>query len=199
MLGKLTELIKVMNFESTAFTVFNRLVLEKGPGLFVLWGGNPGDVKKANKSYFLDMVETFEQGMAPTAANILPDQLQELLQQLDPSHYQCVRVIEDYLLPANGDVYATPLSIAIPLAIAGAAHRRGLEDGRNLVILCDDIQEFMKYNLRANEQYLHDLSLWLDRQTIVTFIGASQLTWNAKAVLDQDHFKGSHALALGWD
>lgn len=110
-----------------------------------------------------------------------------------------MRVIKDCLKPANVSIYEIPLSVAVPLAIAGAAHRRGLVDGRNLVILCDDIQEFMKYNMRANEQYLHDLSLWLDRQTIVTFLGASRLTWNAKAALDSDPSKEGHALALGWD
>lgn len=75
MLGKLNELIKTMNFESTALAVFNRLVLENGPGLFVLWGGNPGEVKKANKSYFMDMVEAFEQGVSLATASILPNEL----------------------------------------------------------------------------------------------------------------------------
>ncbi len=196
-LGKLNELIKTMKFESTAITVFHRLVLGEGPGLLVLWGGNPGDTVKANKSYFLNVVEAFEQGVTPKALSVLPDKLQELLEQLESGHYQCVRVIEDCHLQSGGNIYTTPLSVAVPLAIAGAAHRKGLMAGCNLVILCDDIQKFMKYNLRANEQYMRDLALWLDRQRAVTFFGASQLTWNAKAMLDSDPFKGGHALPLG--
>ncbi len=199
MLGKLNELVKTMNFESTAFKVFSRLVAGEGPGLLVLWGGHPGDAVKANKSYFLDVVEAFEQGVTPKALSVLPDDLQELLNQLESGHYQCVRVKEDYPLPVPGSIYETPLSVAVPLAIAGAAYRRGLAPERNLVILCDDIQKFMEYNMRANEQYLRDLALWLDRQITVTFLGASQLTWNAKATLDSDSFKGGHALPLGWD
>lgn len=197
--SKINALINTLNFESTALTVFNRLILETGPGLLVLWGGNQGDTKKANKSYFLDMVEAFELGVSPAALDILPDSLQNLLQQLDPRHYQCVRVKGDCPSLAGNAVYSPPLSVTVPLTIAGAANRRGLASGRNLVILCDDMQEFMKYNTRANERYLQDLSMWLKRQSVVTFLGASRLTWNAKTALASDPSDGDHVLPLGWD
>ena len=125
--------------------------------------------------------------------------LHNLLQQLEPGKYRCVRVLEDTRLASNENVYAVPLSIIVPLAIAGAVYRKGYEDGHNLVILCDDLQKFMEYHRAENEQYLRDLSLWLNRQSIVTFLGASQLTWDAKTALDSDPSNGNHVLALGWD
>lgn len=57
----------------------------------------------------------------------------------------------------------------------------------------------MKHNLRANEQYLRDLALWLDRQTHVTFLGTSRLTWDAQDKLMYDQSTGNHVLQLGWD
>ena len=195
MLSKIKQLVKTMNFDFAALAVFNRLVLGEGPGLLVLWGGNPGDKVKVNKSYFLDMVEAFEQGgAAPSVVSILPEQLQEVLQQLEPGHYQCVRVKEDCHLSSCSNIYRMPLSIAVPLAIAGAAHRRGLVEGCNLVILCDDIQEFMHHNQGDNERFLRELATSLDNQISVTFLGASQLTWNPNEVLEP-----SRVLPLGWD
>ena len=194
MLSKIKQLIKAVNFDSAALTVFQRLVLGEGPGLLVLWGGNPGDKVKANKSYFLDMVEAFEQGITSAISSVFPEQLQELLQQLEPGYYQCVRVKEDCPLSSSTNIYRTPLSIALPLAIAGAAHRRGIAEDCNLVILCDDIHEFMHHNQGDNERFLIELATALDNQTSITFLGASQLTWNANNVLDK-----SRVLALGWD
>ena len=194
MLSKIKQLVKIMNFDFAALTVFNRLVLGEGPGLLVLCGGNPGDKVKVNKSYFLDMVEAFEQGAAPSVVSILPEQLQEVLQQLEPGHYQCVRVKEDCHLSSCSNIYRMPLSIAVPLAIAGAAHRRGLAEDCNLVILCDDIQEFMHHNQGDNERFLRELATSLDNQASITFLGASQLIWNANKALDS-----SKVLPLGWD
>ena len=125
--------------------------------------------------------------------------LHNLLQQLEPGKYRCVRVLEDTRLASNENVYAVPLSIIVPLAIAGAVYRKGYEDGHSLVILCDDLQKFMEYHRAENEQYLRDLSLWLNRQSIVTFLGASQLTWDGKTALAYDLSKGDHVLQLGWD
>ncbi len=148
--SKIKALTKTMNFEYTAATVFNRLIHTDGPGLLVLWGGYPGDVKKANKSYFLDMVETFGKEIPEHTLNMFSENLHNVLQQLEPGRYQCVRVLEDTHLAANENIYAVPLSIVVPLAIAGASYRKGLEDGRNLVILCDDLQKFMQHHRAEN-------------------------------------------------
>ena len=59
------RLEKTMNFPSAANKVFQRLILGEGPGLLVLWGGLPGEPKKANKTYFLNTVEAFQKGPAP--------------------------------------------------------------------------------------------------------------------------------------
>jgi len=125
--SKLNELVKTINFQYCAYMVFSRIIKDQGQGLLILWGGNPGDVKKVNKSYFLDMVEDFEKGVPPGAVNILPEELQELLQQLEPDQYQCIRVKEDCIVPTGENVYAMPLSIAVPLTIAGAIRRGGTQ------------------------------------------------------------------------
>jgi len=185
---------KTMNFESTAFTVFQRLVLGEGPGLLVLWGGSPDNPVKANKSYFLEMVETLAKGAMPVKPYVT-DQLEQLLAQLESGHYQCVRVIEDSaLVLPHSKIYKIPLAVAVPLAVAGAVNRRGLSTGRNMVILCDDIHKFMEYNKRENEQFLKELATFLDSQTNVTFLGASQLIWHAKTILSWER-----VLNLGWD
>ena len=112
---------------------------------------------------------------------------------LQPDHYQCVSVIKD--CASSGDnIYKTPMAVAVPLALAWAAYRRGLAAGRNLVILCDDIDRFMEHDRQSNEQFLRELAILLDGQTSITFLGASRLTWNAKTVLGSDR-----VLPLGWD
>jgi hypothetical protein len=189
---KLSALKETMNFESTAFTVYTRLIQGKGPGLFVVWGGEPNG-PKTNKTYFLNAVESFQTG-AKAAKPFVPDFLWNLLEQLEPSFYQCIDVIKDCPVQHHGNIYQTPLSIALPMAVATAACRRGLEAGRKIVILCDNIEQFMEHNRQANEQFLRELARSLDNQTKITFLGASQLTWDAKGVLGSDY-----ALPLGWD
>lgn len=197
--SKIKALTQTINFEYAAATVFNRLIYTDGPGLLILWGGHPGDVKKANKSYFLSMVEAFEEEIPKNTLNMFSENLRNILLQLNMGRYQCVRVGEDTQLAANENIYAVPLSIVVPLTIAGAIYRKGFREGRKLVILCNDLQNFTQYNLTENEQYLRNLSLWLNRQSLVTFIGASQITWNAKAALDLDPFAVKHVISLGWD
>jgi hypothetical protein len=195
---KLNQLKKTMNFGSTAYKVFQRLILGDSPGLLVVWGGLPDDKVKANKTYFLEMVETFAEGPKLAkhfSSNLMLAGLHELLEQLKPGHYQCVRVKEDCHrhLPED-ELYQTPLAVAVALALAGAAYRRGLAPSRKVVVLCDDIHKFMRYNRQANEQFLRDLAQSLDNQTAFTFVGASRLDWDAKAVLGYER-----ALPLGWD
>jgi len=86
----------------------------------------------------------------------------------------------------------TSMSVAVPLAIAGAACRRGLITGRNIVILCDNIDEFMRHG-STNEQFLREFGASLDGQKMVTFLGASRKTWDA------EHKLPGRSLALGWD
>ena len=47
---------------------------------------------------------------------------------------------------SHSKIDETPLPVAVPLDLAGAVYRRGLSVGRNRVILCDDIQGFMRHN-----------------------------------------------------
>lgn len=192
MSGKLQALDGTVNFYSAAYRVFTRLIKGEGLGLLVLWGGSPQDKVKANKTYFLDMVDDFQKG-ASQAKPPSWTQIWQLLAQLAPGGYQCVSVIGDGRT-SKPFIYQIPLAVAVPVAIATAVCRRGLTKGRNIVILCDDIQKFMEHNIRENEQFLRQLAEHLDSQTMVTFLGASQLTWDAKAVLGD-----KRVLPLGWD
>ena len=184
-MSELTELAKTENVWNAVVKVFARLERDMGPGLFVLWGGYPGEKKKANKTYFLNMVASFEHG-AQGGKHIFPDDLWAWLAELKPNVYQCIRIKDDSGL-LNEELYSTPLSAVVPLALAGAVSRRGLATGRKLVILCDNLQEFLHYNQTANEQYLRDLALALDKQTLVTFLGASRIeSWDAKFTLTEE-------------
>ena len=177
-----------MNFESTATQVFQRLIFGDGPGLYVLWGGLPNQ-SPVNKTYFLETIKAFEKSPVPQKPFVSSNSLLELLAQLKPFHYQCVTIKGDYSLP---------LAVAVPLALAEVAYRPGLVAGRKIVILCDDIHQFMEYenelNKDENEQFLVKLARALDTQTTVTFLGTSRLSWNAKAVIGSER-----ALPLGWD
>jgi hypothetical protein len=118
----------------------------------------------------------------------------DLLQQMEPDDYHCLRLIEDSSLPA-GSLYQRPLSAVVVAALAGAIFRRGWVTGRRVVMLCDNIQEFMQYNRTANEEFLRSLANTLDNQTAFTVIGASRMgAWDAEAVLGSDH-----VINLGWD
>ena len=192
-LTELTELSQTPNFDSALYKVFSRLINGEGPGLLVLWGGVPGEIKKANKGYFLNLVEIFQRGVKASESQF-SEYVWNLLQQLEPDDYHCIRVIENSPLPKSS-LYQTPLSVTLPLAIAGAVHRNGWVTGRKMVILCDNFQEFIRFNKQANEQYLRDLAPALDLQTDMTFIGASRMVgWDAESVLGSDRL-----VNLGWD
>ena len=190
-LGNLKE---TMHFESTATQVFERLIHGQGPGLLVLYGPSV----KANKTYFLKTVEAFQNGSSG-AKKFVSAELWRLLVQLEVGSYQCVSVQEDFPVPPNSNIYRTPLSIVVPMALAEAAQKRGLHSGRNIVIMCDDLHEFMAHNKQMNEQFLVELARFLDNQSKITFLGASRLkhawpNWDVQAVLPW-----GHVLPLGWD
>ncbi|MBI2859860.1 MAG: hypothetical protein HYX90_12395 [Chloroflexi bacterium] len=197
-LNKWHALVKAMNFESAAYAVFQRLILGEGPGLLVVWGGQPNEPVKANKSYFLDMVESFQNGMT-VSQEAVPDSLRDLFGQLKPGQYQCVRVAKQYLL-LNGKPYHAPLAVAVTTALATTAQRPGLEVGRHVVLLCDDLHAFMydKSNGLLDQIFLKRLAQYLDNQKSITFLGASQLGWAANKALDAE-LPGTHTLPLGWD
>ena len=58
----LSNLKTTMNFESTAYTVFKRLIHVQGLGLLVLYGPPPPEDVKANKTYFLKAIRAFQKG-----------------------------------------------------------------------------------------------------------------------------------------
>lgn len=176
------------NFESAAKKVFQRLIHGKGPGLLVLWGGWTSG-PKANKTEFFKMIEAFEKGAASEEDYLSTKfpALWELLAQLKAGQYQCIRVKEalERVTPSKNDPYKIPLAVAVSYAVGFAGYSKGLMPWRRVVILCDDIEKFMRFNSPANEEFLRDMAQQLDNQTAVTFLGASQTIWSAHMLGDQ--------------
>ena len=199
---RLRNLKKTINFETVATQVFNRLIHGQGPGLLVLYGPPPPENKKANKTYFLDVVEAFQQGCPLIAKDSVSAELWSLLSRLHTDMYQCVNIvntIKEFNLEPGATSYRIPLGVTTSVALAIAAHANGMEPGGKVVILCDDLHEFMGFNKEANEQFLIELSRVLDNRKEMTFLAAARLKgvypyWDALAVLGFEH-----VLNLGWD
>lgn len=196
---RLSNLEKTINFETVATQVFNRLIHGQGPGLLVLYGP---DIK-ANKTYFMDVVEAFQQGCPPIAKDFVSSELWSLLSRLHTDMYQCinlVNVIKEFdLEPGATSSYRIPLGVTISVALAITAQASGLEKGGKVVILCDDLPKFLEYNTEANEQFLIELSRVLSNRKEMTFLAAARLKeaspyWDAPALLGSEH-----VLNLGWD
>ena len=199
---RLSNLEKTINFETVATQVFNRLIHGHGPGLLVLYGPPPPEDVKANKTYFLDIVEAFQQGCPPIAKDFVSSELWSLLSRLHTDMYQCiniVNIIKEFNLEPGATSYRIPLGVTASVALAIAAQANGLEKGGNVVILCDDLHKFMGYNKEANEQFLIALSCVLNDRKEMTFLAAARLKeaypcWDAPALLGSEY-----VLNLGWD
>jgi hypothetical protein len=174
-------------FGKAAQKVFSRLVLGKGPGLMILWGGMPGDMEKTNKSYFLDLVEALSAG-PEIAKPYVPDYVWEILRQLEPNRYQCIRIKEDSGLD-DFDLYASPLSTLMPIAIARAAGKHGIKPGRDIIVICDELEKYIPEHKQMNERFLLYMSITLNGmpiflgETSLTFLGAAKSTWDANSAL----------------
>jgi hypothetical protein len=182
-MSELEELTETPNFENAATRVFERLILGKGPGLMVLRGGRENG-PKANKTYFLNLVEKLAEGPEDFKP-LVSESLWELFRKLRPGHYQCVRIDRDWPLPSD-ELYSSPISVVIPITMSEVVRKRGLVRGRNTVILCDDIHEFNKWHLQGNEKYLLEMAMELDMQTSLTFIGTTRVSWEAKYLSNLD-------------
>ncbi|MDD4230664.1 MAG: hypothetical protein PHG45_04675 [Dehalococcoidales bacterium] len=190
--SQLKVLSKTMNFETAAYTVFNRIIQGEGPGLIVVWGGSSNNPVKANKSYFLNMIEAVQDG-AKIVKPYVSAEVWALLNFPFNGKYQCIRAKEDSGL-SHYDLYSTPISIVASLAFAGAIYRKGWPAEHKVVVLWDDIHDFVRNKSTENEQFLRNLANALDKQTLLTVIAASRFDWDAKAVLGSEH-----VVALGWD
>lgn len=195
----LSSLKKTINFETTAKQVFDRLVSGHGPGLLVIYGPSIS----ANKTRFLKSVEAFQAGCPPVAQQFVSPELWALLKQVHEDMYQCVNVpsaIKEFNLDPGVASYRIPLGITVPMALALAASATGIMKNTRIVILCDDLQDFMSYNQAANEQFLVELSRVLDKRSEVTFLGTARTSdtaypsWNPLPILGVEH-----VLNLGWD
>ena len=188
----LSHLQNTMNFESVFQQVFDRITHGRGHGVLIL----QGPPKIANKSFFLQVVKSFQKGVPLPARTYFSDNCQRLLDEITTRRYQCVDVNED-CPPAYPSIYRLPLYMALPLSIAMASQKRGMKKGLRTVVICDDLHKFIPHNRESNIAFLKQLDdLLYNNLEEVTFLGAYTLEQG------QD-LKGTvlsnNILALGYD
>lgn len=189
----LGHLQKTMNFELVASKVFGRVTHGEGQGLIIVQG--PSGI--ANKTFFLNTVKAFQKGVPSCANTYFSDDLQRLLAEVDISHYQCVDIKEDYPSGIYDNLYRVPLYIALPLSLASASQKRGLKEGHKIVVLCDDLHEFIPHNQESNLTFLKQLAELLHNLKDITFLGAYTLNYYGKGL--EDTVLSNYVLALGYD
>lgn len=188
----LSYLQKTMHFESVFRQVFERIVGGQGHGLIIIQG--PSEI--ANKSFFLKMVKAFQKGVPPNAKEYFSSDLQRLLAQVDTSHYQCVDIKEDCPIGAS-DLCAIPLYLTLPLSLASASQKRGLKKGRRVVVLCDDLHEFLRHNQTEQMVFLGQIAGLARDYKELMLLGAYALDWNGKGL--ENTALSEYVLALGYD
>ncbi len=196
-----------MNFELVSEVVFKRLIYGQGPGLLVIYGP-PHDPpypeeEPSNKTFLLNVVEALQHGCPEIVEEWVSSELWSLLSRLREDTYQCVnivKIIKEFNLEHPGVTsYRIPLGVTTSVALSLVAHTNGIDIGKKVVILCDDLPKFMNYNTEANERFLIELSRVLDNRPEITFLAAARLKgeysgWDAPALLGFEH-----VLNLGWD
>jgi len=194
----LSYLRNTVNFEPAFSQVFERVLHGNGNGLIILQGPS----KIANKSFFLNLVSAFQKGVHPSVRGYFPSHLSRLLDDIDASGYQCVNIKNDcppQVTKTYGTVYRVPLYIALPFSLTFASQMRGLKKGSKMVILCDDLHEFISHNKESNMTFLKQLSGLLFDQKNLTFIAAYQTSsYNNNEGLENTDLS-IYCLPIGYD
>lgn len=164
----LNSLQETMWFELVASNVIDRIVNATGHGLMIIQGPS----KVSNKSRFLKLISSFQSGVPLNAAEYVSQDLRRKLDELNATRYQCINVKTDCEIEPDLELYRTPLSIVIPLSMAAASMKRGLKKGHKVVVLCDDLNEFLYRDAEPNIPFLRTLADSLDNHKDITFIGA---------------------------
>jgi hypothetical protein len=193
----LSYLQNTVNFESAFSQVFERVIHGNGNGLIILQGPS----KIANKSFFLNMVGAFQKGVPPSVRGYFPSDFSRLLDDIDTSRYQCVNIKNDcppQVTKTYGTVYRVPLYIALPFSLTSASRMRGLKKGSRIVVLCDDLNEFIPHNKESNMTFLKQLAGLLFDQKDLTFIAAYQTSsYNNEGLENTD--LSIYCLPVGYD
>ena len=193
----LSYLKNTVNFEPAFSQVFERILHGNGNGLIILQGPS----KIANKSFFLNLVDAFQKGVPPSVRGYFPSHLSRLLDDIDASSYQCVNINKDcppQVTKTYGTVYRVPLYIALPFSLTSASQMRGLKKGRKMVILCDDLHEFIPHNKESNMTFLKQLAGLLLDQKNLTLIAAYQTSdYNDEGLENTD--LSIYCLPIGYD
>jgi hypothetical protein len=155
-----------------------------------------GPPQKGNKSFFLNMVKAFQKGVPSQAMEYFSDDFQRLLAKVDISHFDCVDVKEDYpIVPAN--LYEVPLCLTLPLSLASASQKKGLKKGHKMVVLCDDLQEFLRHDDFHQMAFLKQIAGLTSVYKEFVFLGAYTLDGFGKGL--ENTVLSDYTLALGYD
>ncbi len=187
----LSYLKKTKHFESVFSRVFGRIVEGEGHGLIIIQGP-----PKANKSFFLNVVKAFQKGVSYNAKEYFSSDLQRLLAKVDISHYQCVDIKADCPTGASS-LYTLPLYLTIPLSLASAAQKRGMKKGHRTVVLCDDLQEFLRLEEPKQIIFFNQVSGLICDYKELTFLGAYRLDQNGKGL--ENTALSDYVSPLGYD
>jgi hypothetical protein len=193
----LSYLQNTVNFESAFSQVFKRVIHGNGNGLIILQGPS----KIANKSFFLNLVGAFQKGVHPSVRGYFPSNFSRLLDDIDASSYQCVNIKNDcppQVTKTYGIVYRVPLYMALPFSLTSASQMRGLKKGSRIVVLCDDLNEFIPHNKESNMTFLKQLAVLLFDQKDLTFVAAYQTSgYNNEGLENTD--LSIYCLPVGYD
>jgi len=181
----LTTLKKTPNFYAVANKTFRRILKGEQPALIIIRGGLPGKSPKCNKTLFLKLVESLPDNV-DSYTYALPDFLTDIINQSEGEFYRCVNLRDDSNF-AESVLYSIPLSVVATMAIANATTREGWELGRHMVLICDNLEKYMDIHSEENEYFLRNLAGALEGQTAITFIGATQMVWEAEKVLGAEY------------
>jgi len=193
----ISYLKNTVNFEPALSQVFERVLHGNGNGLIILQGPS----KIANKSFFLNLVDAFQKGVPPSVKGYFRSNLSRLLDDIDASGYQCVSIKNDcppQVAKTYGTVYRVPLYIALPFSLTSASQMRGLKKGSKVIILCDDLHEFIPHNKESNMTFLKQLAGLLFGQKNLTLIAAYQTSgYNNEGLENTD--LSIYCLPIGYD
>jgi len=155
----------------------------------------------ANKSFFLNLVGAFQKGVPSGVKGSFPSTLSRLLDEINVSHYQCVDIKKDcppQVTKTFGTVYRVPLYIALPFSLTSVSQMRGLKKGNKIVILCDDLHEFIPHNKESNMTFLKQLAGLLLDQKNLTFIAAYRTSGYKNEGLENTELS-IYCLPIGYD
>ncbi len=127
--------------------------------------------------------------------------LSRLLDEINVNPYQCVDIKKDcppQVTKTYGTLYRVPLYMALPFCLTSASQMRGLKKGSKMVILCDDLHDFILQNMESNMTFLKQLAGLLFDHKNLTFVATYQTSgYNNEGLKNTD--LSIYCLPIGYD